>query len=136
MGPRLLTVSDAGQANGLGVSLLQRLYYQCDDIGASMSSVTLCYSHLCNSQLLLPVSKLFYNSKLHALQDEKYAKNLHCEQYPLKFVCTDVTCEQSYVDVMADEVGKLLSHNRENGLYPKDICIITAGQNQVSGFVL
>ena len=124
-------MSKRGRANGLGVSLLQRLgalYRQHGD-DASLFSVTLYSSHQCirSSQLLFPVSKLFYESKLQALQN---AKPLSNEPYPLKFVYTDN--EPLSVSYIVDEVGKLLSHNRDDGLSPDDICIITTNQKQVS----
>ena len=122
-------MSKIGCANGLGVSLLQRLgalYRQHGD-DASLSSVTLYSSHQCSFQLLFPVSKLFYESKLQALQN---AKPLSNEPYPLKFFCTDNGHSSlSYIDLIVDEVGKLL---RDDGFSPHDICIITTNQRQVS----
>ena len=119
-------MSKRGRANGLGVSLLQRLgalYHQ----HGGLSSVTLYSSHQCSSQLLFPASKLFYESKLQALQN---ANPLSNEPYPLKFFCTDNGHSSlSYIDLIVDEVGKLL---KDDGLSPDDICIITTNQRQVS----
>ena len=118
--------------NGLGTSLLQRLYYHYQKFSDKSRECTalLKMNHRSHCDLLDLLSKLFYNSELCSSD----AVEPHStEKYPLKFICSSLndviserepTCEEEACLILK-QVGKLKLKDYNS------TCIMTTNQKQV-----
>ena len=134
-----MVLGDIAHNNGLGLSLLQRLYYQYHGHffeESKESTVLLKINHRSHCDLLALLSKLFYNSELHPSDS---VVPLHStESYPLKFICSSVsntvddrepTCEDEMSTILY-QVTKLKLKDYSSA------CVMTTNQKQVTSICL
>ena len=112
VGPALLVLGDIPQRNGLGVSLLERLYSCYYELGevASNNTATLSANYRCHKAIVDLVGSLFYNSQLSLAEGEHLPTHRNYK-YPLAFICCD--CSRSgndYNQHEADVIVKKALH--------------------------
>lgn len=139
MGPRLLVSGEIPQANGLGVSLLERLHAVYNEDGSAMETCTaaLLTNYRCHSGILMLPSSLYYHSTLLCCADSPAH---YLAPFPLMFVCSDVCQEikstsgvnKDEADILITEVAKYFKEWPKNWSdKDKRICIISPSANQV-----
>ena len=110
MGPQVRTLSERARENGLGESLLERLFSHYNEAdNASMTKThtsSLLTNYRCHASILMLASSLFYECALlsHSKQ-EPHPK----APYPLTFLCTSVKQDEfSNCSPENEEEAKLL----------------------------
>ncbi len=119
------------QENGLGESLLERLYNVYAKIEQAKSySVTLCNNYRCLPEILDLSSVLFYESSLNAC-----AKVARIRKYSLGFICSNESnhivslCENhTEADIIVSEVESLITNEHVD---TTGMCIMSPSQRQV-----
>ena len=145
MGPRLLVLGKEAQANGLGVSLLERLHRSYKKLRCQASS---CYvgslenNHRCHRDIVSLFSELFYDSTLRSVISDEVS---HPEaRYPLLFVCSSLEDSSRAVDACTNEQEARLvleQVQRFMECWPEqrwgrkklsEVCVMMANRKQVS----
>ena len=135
-----MVLGEEAQANGLGVSPLERLHSLYDkekDLLSNSCCITLLTNYRCHASILMLPSSLYYKSTLMC-RAESITHPL--APFPITFVCSDTRQEfqgtsganENEADALIWEVKKYFEtwptewRNRE-----KKICIMTPSPNQV-----
>ena len=123
-------LGDIAHDNGLGTSLLQRLYYRYLKFGEESKecSVLLRFNHRSHHDLLHLLSDLFYNSELRAFDDVKPHPK---EPYPLKFICSNLENIIGEKEPISDREVRLILKQVEKVHDKNSICIMTTNTKQV-----
>ena len=141
VGPRLLVLGNEARANGLDVSMLQRInrFYNRKVLVSNTPSVTLLKNYRCHSEILELSSALFYNSQLSCAR----ASESHpLAPYPLLFVCSSFddtvqSCGESSdaneASIVLQQATKFLHKWPEQ--WKENYCIMTSTKRQVCIFL-
>ena len=133
-------MGEKAQANGLGVSPLERLHNKYDkakNLPSDSCSITLLTNYRCHSSILMLPSSLYYQSTLMCKAE---SITHHLAPFPLTFVCTDTKqnlqgtsgVNEKEADALIKEVEKYLGEWPEQWKQRTNkICIMTPSPNQV-----
>ena len=110
MGPQVRTLSETARENGLGESLLERLFshYKETNDGCMTKTHTssLLTNYRCHASILMLASSLFYECALLSQNKREAHPNA---PYPLVFLCTSVKKDEfSTCSPENEEEAKLL----------------------------
>ena len=87
MGPQVRVLSEKARNNGLGESLIERIYSCYKATNDSLTSSTLLTNYRCHPSILMLASSLFYECTLISeSRREAHPK----APYPLMFACTSL----------------------------------------------
>ena len=138
----MLVLGEKAQSNGLGISLLERLYILYSEANVPCS-VKLINNYRCHQSILMLPSSLYYHSTLQCRVPDNTAHSL--APFPLTFVCSDIEqgnkktsgINEIEADVLLKEVQKYFAKwPRHWEGDSKKICIISPSPNQVSGIYI
>ena len=87
MGPQVRVLSEKARNNGLGESLLERIYSCYKATDDSLISSTLLTNYRCHPSILMLASSLFYECTLISESRREAHPNA---PYPLMFACTSL----------------------------------------------
>ena len=136
MGPQVRVLSEKARNNGLGESLLERIYNATDN---SLTSSTLLTNYRCHPSILMLASSLFYECTLISeSRREAHPK----APYPLMFACTSLrqgnfrNCKPESEEEAKLLISKMLEYIQSWPTPPSEpIGLLASTKQQVSEFL-